>query len=528
MTTPPADPFDAPDLRDQAEKRLPNPLPRSEQPLSVAITQRQLHKLQVHQIELELQNEELRRSRIQVEAAAERYADFYDFAPVGYVTLNPSGEISQCNLALASLLGTERARLTGARFGLFVAQADRRVFSDCLQQAFASRIQQTCELQLAANDGELRYVHLQASASRDGAEVRAVLLDVTQSRHAKEALLISEARLDSALRASGGGVWDWDIANQCIFFTNRLAEMLGYSPEEFGHTLESWSTRVLAQDLPLAQAAIAQHFAGQTASYECEYRMVCKDGSTKWILCRGQVAQRNAANEPLRMLGTYTDVTQRKLRGERRVAQSLAVRDALVREVHHRIKNNLQGVVGLLRDFARRHPHIEPIVAQAMGQVQSVAVIHGLQGQSLHSQVRLCELATAVAQTVESLWRVPVTVTIPQPWVRRVVAPEDAVPVALVLNELMVNAVKHSRPEKSPVQVALQMVDDGCAVQVSIVNNGDWPAPVAAPAIAAGMGLQLMRILLPRDGAQLTHQVKNDCVHTALMLRPPVLIFYEE
>ncbi len=532
MTTPPADGFDALDLRRQVERRLQSQARRGEQAHEVPDTQRQLHELQLRQIELELQNEELRQARARLEAAAERYADLYDFAPVGYITLNRSGNINQCNLALASLLGTERSGLIGECLGFFVAQADKGIFSSCLEQVFASRTPQTCELQLNAKDGQFRCVYMQAAASRDGLELRAVLLDMSEEKRAKEALQISEERLAFALRASGDGVWDWNIANQRVVFSRQLPEMLGYSPDEFGNTLESWSTRVLPQDLPLARAAMAQHFAGHSVSYECEYRMVCKDGNIRWILARGQVQQRNAADEPLRMVGTHTDITQRKLRSERRLAQDLAVRDALVREVHHRIKNNLQGVAGLLSEFGRTHPQTQDAIAQLVGQVQSVAVIHGLQGQVMPAQVRLCELTTAVAQGVTSLWQVPVVVTIPQPWMRRALAPEDAVPVALVLNELMVNAVKHSRPAKSPVQVALQMVDTSCAVQVSIVNSGDWvpaaAAPaVATPAVAAGTGLPLMRALLPRDGAQLTHHAKDGCVCTVLVLRPPVLGFCE-
>src|ERR1035437_763575 len=98
-------------------------------PRSMHETQRLLHELQVHQIELELQNEELRNSRAQVEAAASRYTDIYDFAPVGYFTLKSNGVITQTNFAGARLLGLDRSRLVGKSFESFVSRADRPAFT---------------------------------------------------------------------------------------------------------------------------------------------------------------------------------------------------------------------------------------------------------------------------------------------------------------------------------------------------------------------------------------------------------------
>ncbi|MEI8192196.1 MAG: PAS domain-containing protein [candidate division NC10 bacterium] len=99
-------------------------------------TQRLHHELQVHQIELEMQNEELRQSRAEVEAGLERYKDLYDFAPVGYFTLDRNGAISQVNLTGARLLGVERARLVNRRFGLFVSDDSRPAFAAFLQKVF--------------------------------------------------------------------------------------------------------------------------------------------------------------------------------------------------------------------------------------------------------------------------------------------------------------------------------------------------------------------------------------------------------
>src|SRR5580658_6849312 len=127
-------------LRHRAEKRLKRQATEVAGPVSAVETQRLVHELQVHQIELEMQNEELRESRTQVEAALERYTDLYDFAPVGYFTFSADGTIREVNLPGARLLGLERTRLVGGHFGTFVSEGTRTIFNSWLEQVFATQV----------------------------------------------------------------------------------------------------------------------------------------------------------------------------------------------------------------------------------------------------------------------------------------------------------------------------------------------------------------------------------------------------
>lgn len=125
-TTPSAE---AGDLRRRAEALLREEAAKGAPGRTADDAQRLVHELQVHQVELEMQNEELRRSRAEVEAGLERYTELYDFAPMGYLTLGRDGAIRRSNLAGARLLGVERARLSGRRFGVFVREPDRPVLN---------------------------------------------------------------------------------------------------------------------------------------------------------------------------------------------------------------------------------------------------------------------------------------------------------------------------------------------------------------------------------------------------------------
>ena len=137
-------------------------------------------------------------------------------------------------------------------------------------------------------------------------------IDITERKRAEDALRASEARWKFAIEGAGDGLWDWDVPANLVFYSQRWKEMLGYAVDEIGSSVEEWSRRVRPEDLPQAMAAVNAHFDGQTASYVNEHRVCCKDGSWKWILARGLVISRDAAGKPLRVIGTHSDITERK------------------------------------------------------------------------------------------------------------------------------------------------------------------------------------------------------------------------
>ena len=132
-------------IRQRAEERLENSRLKIEHPKTEADTHHLLHELHVHQIELEMQNEELRLARNEMEDLLEKYTDLYDFAPVGYFSLNAAGVILEANLTAATLLGVEREKLIGQRLPNFATPESRPVFKSFLEQVFAAPERKSCE-----------------------------------------------------------------------------------------------------------------------------------------------------------------------------------------------------------------------------------------------------------------------------------------------------------------------------------------------------------------------------------------------
>ncbi len=232
-------------LRDRAEVRR-HLVTQPTAPHSPADMQRLVQELQVHQIELEMQNEELLLAQAEAEAARARYLDLYEFAPVGYFTLSATGQIQELNLYASQLLGTERQRLTRRRFALFVAPKHRLDFGQFLTRVLLHEHTQSCELPLLRDNGTTFYGQLEGLrvATAAGPQCRLAVLDISTRQQATARLAASEARFrqlfiesnDAVVLLQGHQFSDCNAAALRLLGARHPAELVGrpawtYAPE---------------------------------------------------------------------------------------------------------------------------------------------------------------------------------------------------------------------------------------------------------------------------------------------------------
>jgi len=180
-------------------------IPENIESLSIEAARQMLHELWVHQIELEMQNEELRRTQGELEASRARYFDLYDLAPVGYCTLSEAGLILEANLTAANLLGVARSALVKQPLTRFILSVDQDIYYRHRKLLFETGATQVCELRLVKKDAAPFWVRIDATAAQDadGAPVcRAVMIDITERKRAEEALCESLEQLRRAIQAT--------------------------------------------------------------------------------------------------------------------------------------------------------------------------------------------------------------------------------------------------------------------------------------------------------------------------------------
>lgn len=185
-------------LRRRAEDRLDVETENSVQINSETETERLLHELQVHQIELEMQNIELQQASVDVENSLNKYTDLYEFAPVGYFTLDGEGVVRDVNLTCCGLFGIDRTRLLGRRLEQLVSAADRDVFKSYITKISESRTKDTCDLVMLKEGRHPFYVQIKAVMTPEK-EFRLALIDISEQVLLRIELATKVKQLEDAL-----------------------------------------------------------------------------------------------------------------------------------------------------------------------------------------------------------------------------------------------------------------------------------------------------------------------------------------
>jgi PAS domain S-box-containing protein len=224
------------DLRRHAEKELETMLEDTEDlsgmsPKDIASL---IHELEVHQIELKMQNDELRRIQGELEKTRDRYSHLYDFAPVGYFTISAKGIIDEVNLTGASLIGIERNALIGKPFSRFVLRDDQDIFYQHRQRLLETETSRSCDLRLVRNDGHEFYARLECmvikNTSDDLRQIRAVVSNITERKQAEKKIKEYSEKLkkqvDFLQRMEAMGTFVGGIVHD---FNNLLTVIINYS-----------------------------------------------------------------------------------------------------------------------------------------------------------------------------------------------------------------------------------------------------------------------------------------------------------
>lgn len=444
-----------------------------------------------------------------------------DSVLVGIVTVAGAG-IEWMNRSARRMFGGELADFLGQPLSVVATPEPTHPFR--LQDTtygLADGQARTFECRIRARDGRQFWVAGNVVAtSGESAQVQLTyaLLDIDRRRQAEARSAQSQASLQRIIESAPLAISLCDARTSQVIQINQIAAAtLGRSVADcLGRSIDELYTAESAQQRRTdMQAALA---AGDVTRRE--YRTVDAQGERHWD-ARYLPLRTGTDAAPDQLLLVATDVTEQRAAERDRLAAALAQRDMLVKEVHHRIKNNLQGVAALLQQVAQRRPEVASAIQEAVGQVQAIANVYGLQ-VSPDRPVCARRVVEAIIASVQRHAARRIELVMAGDETLRWALPEaESIPIALCLNELLGNAIKHAEP--GDIVCTLEMAP--AQVRVAIANPGRLPQGFDLDRVRGGVyGLGLVRALLPRRSAALTLGHDDGLVVATVVLMAPVIV----
>ncbi|OGA97299.1 MAG: hypothetical protein A3E25_18555 [Burkholderiales bacterium RIFCSPHIGHO2_12_FULL_69_20] len=488
--------------------------------------------------------DERRRARESVQLQAERTRAILDSVLVGIVTVGDGG-IEWMNRSARRMFGGELADFVGEPIAIVAtAEPDHPLRATHYRQSLSDGQAETFECRLRGRDGREFWVvgnavvtgrgdtgAMGGAGGHSGSQITFALLDIERRRQAEVNIAQAQASLQRIIDTAPLAIALFDTASgkvlrlnhmAAMFFGRPVAAVLGRPPEEwFGPD----DAAMLREDL---QSAMTQTDVLRREMPR-PLRISPDDGAVEhrvWdvrIVSLQSRGEAPAAGEA-QLLLVASDVTEQRAAEQARFDAAVSQREMLVKEVHHRIKNNLQGVAGLLQQTAARRPEVAALISEAVGQVQAIAQVHGLQ-VGVTGPLRIQPLVEAITASVQRTFGRPITVSVEGTPPHRFALPEaESIPIALTINELLTNAIKHSAP--GAIRCVLHC--DEARLAISVHSPGQLKAGFSLAQVPPGVsGLGLVRALLPRRTATLTLTQVGVEVEAKVVLVPPSITLLE-
>jgi PAS domain S-box-containing protein len=458
------------------------------------------------------------------------------------------GSLTFVNDAYCRYFNRSRSELLGASFMIFLKEEDRLLATAQLTALTPENPVASIEHQVVLNNGEIRWMHwtdrMLTGSIGDRREFQSVGRDVTERRQIEEevkrlnltlerrveerteqlvsanrelqsqiaerqrveaTLRESEERLKLALRAANAGVWEWNLHTNDAYWSEDNYRVLGLSPHSVESRYENWLHCVHPEDRLSADQAVAQSIDART-ELNIEFRTIWPDGSIHWISDVGRVIFDDAGH-PVGMYGIQMDITDRKLATERIRAQ-LSEKELLLKEIHHRVKNNLQIISSLLnlQSGSINDALTRSKFQDSQNRIRSMALIHERLYRSndlasIDFAIYLQDLAGSLVQTYRRQAQSVVLKVEAEPLLLDI---DTAIPIGLIVNELVSNALKHGFPNErlGQIGIILKHEETGGEHNLTIWDDGvGIPAEVDYPHTGS-LGLQLVNSLTRQINAR--------------------------
>ena len=309
---------------------------------------RQAHELPVHRIELEMQNDELLRTQVQLEESQARYFDLYDLAPVGYLTLSEAGQILQANLTAASLLGVIRSKLLKRPLSRFIHQLDQPIYYKHRCGMVGASVAMSCELRMSKPDGSPFWASLTSIATHHAAgepACRVIINDITASKRRETELRASEEKF----RAIANYTVDWEswfgVDGRYLWVNPSVECLTGYAPAEVLAMPDFIDVLVVEADRERFRRYFQEALHGVPGA-GLEFCSCHKDGFLHWLSVSWQSIF-DAGGHCVGVRSSTRDITKQKRLDDMRTFLARTSSGTDVESFFHALASNLAGSLGM-------------------------------------------------------------------------------------------------------------------------------------------------------------------------------------
>ena len=261
---------------------------------------------------------------------AEKYQTIFNSFVDLYYRSDIKGNILELSPSVFPLSGYKAEELVGRSVAVVYTDIERR--NEMIRLLLQKGSVNDFENVLKHKNGSLVPVsitsHLITDNQGNPLHIEGTIRDISERKQVEKRIRESEERWQFALEGSGDGVWDWDVLSQKVFYSKQWKEMLGYQDHEITDSIDEWEKRIHPDDKKNVILDLHDHFNYKNTLFLSEHRVMCADGSYKWILARGKVISHSTGNEMFRVLGTFSDISYRK-QAEEKLSKIISLQNLL-------------------------------------------------------------------------------------------------------------------------------------------------------------------------------------------------------
>ena len=366
---------------------------------------------------------------------------------------------------------------------------------------------------------ERKWTKMEIAALKSAA---GVIGGAIEREYSKQALLESEQRFRGLVESTNDWIWEVNINGVYTYSSPSVEKILGYKADEvIGKTpfdfMPPEESLIIKSQFDLFVKSGRSFLNLENLNYHKNGSLIAIETSCVPII--------DSDGKITGFRGIDRDISERKLAEKNRLKQSEQQKNELVREVHHRIKNHLQGLMGLLKQRSCENLGFKEIINETITQIESIATIYGLQAIRDNSQILFGQMVEAIIKSASSLSDLEIVVTYGTESGLREVDRDKAVALALVVNELIINAIKHYDYTSDEQNIFIHHEHHENNITLSITNPGLLPENFNfETGQGFGTGLELLKAMLPGKGADLSINVKNNNVVATLKIYAPLLV----